>query len=359
MQNLSVLKDLLATPRRVMIFPHQRPDADALGSCLALKHYLEKKNHQVWVVSPTEYPDFLKWMPQNEQVLIWDEEAKLIPAAQEEAQKEAEPIIAAQYIRQLAAQIDVFFCLDFSDPARMSPLDTLLPLRKPDAKIVLIDHHGGKKDFADFELWKVEAAATAELIYDFIDLMGETHLIDLATASCIYAGIVTDTGSFKFPSTSSHVHQIAAQMIERGLDTGAIHRAIYDNSSEDRLRLLGFVLSKRLKVLKEYKTAYFYLSLRDLQTYKSRSGDTEGIVNYALSLAGVNLAAIFLEYEKEIRISFRSHGAFSVAKLATQHFFGGGHHNAAGGRLQGMPLKTALARFEKLLEENKEALNAY
>lgn len=356
MQNLPALIELLAKPSHVMIFPHQRPDADALGSCLALKHFLEKKNHRVWVVSPTEYPDFLKWMPQSEQVLVWNEEARINPSATEAV---AEPLMVADYIRHLAVQADLFFCLDFSDPARLSPLDTLLPLRKPEAKIVLIDHHGGKKDFADFELWKMEAAATAELIYDFIDLLGETHLIDLATATCIYAGIVADTGSFRFSSTSSHVHQIAAQMIERGLDTGAIHRAIYDNSSEDRLRLLGFVLSKRLKVLKEYKTAYFYLSLGDLQSYKARSGDTEGFVNYALSLAGINLAAIFLEYEKEIRISFRSHGAFSVAHLASQHFFGGGHHNAAGGRLQGVPLKAALARFEKLLEENKEALTAY
>jgi bifunctional oligoribonuclease and PAP phosphatase NrnA len=339
-EQLQQLRELLAKPKKILIFPHQRPDADALGSALALCSFLHKIGHQPTVVSPTEYPDFLKWMHGNDEVLLWDENTD------------------NARIKGLAAEAELFFCLDFSDPKRTAPLDILLN-ENPQTPIVLIDHHGGKQDFAQFELWDIKAAATAQLIYDFIILLDGKQHIDIPIAECIYAGIMTDTGSFKHPSTNSHVHRIAAELLDAGLDSSLIHRRIFDTNSEDRLRLLGFVLNKRLCVLKQYKTAYIYLSKKDMQTYKTRTGDTEGVVNYALSVEGVNMAAIFMEYEKEIRISFRSYGEFSVANLARQHYFGGGHHNAAGGRLQGKKLKEVLEEFEKHLENYKDALTAY
>lgn len=337
MQNLAGLAELLSTPQKVVIFPHQRPDADALGSCLALSLYLKKKKHQATVISPTEYPNFLSWMPQNDDVVVYSEKTH-------------------QKVENLVSEATLICCLDFSSPNRTAPLDSFID-QNPETPILMIDHHRGKTDFAHFELWDITAAATAELVYDLILLMNDRHLIDIPTAQCLYAGIMTDTASFKHPNTTGKIHRIAADLIDMGLDSSYVQRMIYDSSTENRVRLLGHALSDCLVVRQDLKTAYFVLKQKDTRKYNTQSGDTEGIVNYALSIEGIDFAAILIDYGNEVRMSFRSVGTFSVADFARNYFGGGGHHNAAGGRST-EPLKKVVERFEELIEEHRLELTS-
>ncbi len=337
MQNLAGLSELLSTPQKVVIFPHQRPDADALGSCLALSLYLQKKNHQTTVISPTEYPNFLNWMTGNDDVVVYSDKTH-------------------QKVETLISESTLMCCLDFSNPHRIAPLDSFIE-KNLDTPILMIDHHRGKSDFAHFELWDITAAATAELVYDFILLMNDRHLIDIPTAQCLYAGIMTDTASFKHPNTTGKIHRIAADLIDMGLDSSHVQRMIYDSNTESRVRLLGHALSNCMTVRMDLKTAYFVLKQKDTRKYNTQSGDTEGIVNYALSIKGIDFAAIFIDYGNEVRMSFRSVGIFSVADFARTNFGGGGHHNAAGGRST-EPITKVIENFEELIEQNRAKLTA-
>ncbi|WP_448519413.1 DHH family phosphoesterase [Rhodoflexus sp.] len=335
MLSIESLGQELAVPRRVAIIPHQKPDADALGSSLALWGFLRKKGHSPTVISPTDYPDFLFWMPGNDSVISYSEQTK------EECAK-------------AIADAEVIFCLDFNDPKRCEPLDTFLHANTSAIK-ALIDHHQDKKDFADFEYCRVSAAATAELIYEFIGLIGSHNDIDTDIASCIYAGILTDTGSFKYPATTAAIHRIVADLLETGIDHTAIHRNIYDTSTLDRLKLKGFALSERLKVIPDLQTAYFILSKADLGRFRHQTGDTEGLVNYGLSIKGIKLAVILKEDEGFVKMSLRSVGNLSVNEMARTYFNGGGHMNAAGGRLD-MSIQDAEATFLEVLSAYKSIL---
>jgi bifunctional oligoribonuclease and PAP phosphatase NrnA len=335
MQNLEELKRILSSPKRVVIIPHQKPDADALGSCLALSSYLLKLQHQVQVIAPTDYPHFLAWMSGNEKVLVFEPKKEKV-------------------VEGMILNADVIFCLDFSDLARIIPLDKWV--NASTATKVMIDHHIDRKPFAAYELWNHHAAATAELVYDFIEMMGHKHLIDIAIAECIYAGIMTDTGSFKYPSTTSKIHRTIADLIDIGVYHAKIHHLIYDTNSENRLRLTGFALKERLTILWEYKTAYFYLSASDLKTYQYQTGDTEGLVNYALSLDGIIFATIIIEDIDKIKLSFRSIGNFPANDFARNHFDGGGHKNAAGGRVAKGKLDEVIQKFVNLLPQYKDKL---
>jgi phosphoesterase RecJ-like protein len=337
MDKLADLKKLLATPLKIVITTHQKPDADALGSSLGMAGYLKKLHHQVKIITPTDYPSFLFWMPGNEDVLVYEE------------QKTKD--IAQKYFMEA----DLIIALDFSDLKRIIPLDQFV--NQSTAKRLLIDHHIGNTHFADFELWKVSAAATCELVYDFICLMGHQHYIDLSIASCIYAGIVTDTGSFKYESTTAALHRKVADLMDVGLDTNQIHRLIYDNNTEERLRFLGFALSEKLTILKDYKTAYFVLSLEEQKKFNTQTGDTEGLVNYALSMAGIRMATILIEkYDKTVKMSFRSFGTLAVNEIASKHFSGGGHKNAAGGKSE-LSLAETEKKFLAILAEYHDVLN--
>jgi bifunctional oligoribonuclease and PAP phosphatase NrnA len=334
MQNIEALKTILSSPRRIVITTHQRPDADALGSSLGLAGYLKQIGHDVQVVTPTEYPDFLWWMPGNSEVLACTEKTK-------------------EQARQKINQAEVIFCLDFSDLSRVAPLSEWIAASK--AVKVLIDHHIGYNGFADFALWRPQASAAAELIHEFIRQMGHKHLIDVSIGECLYAGIMTDTGSFKFSSTSSTVHRIVADLIDLGVNTALVQHLIYDNNTVDRMRFLGFSLLQKLIVLPEFKTAYFVLTDEELRKFNYKSGDTEGVVNYALSIRGVHMAAIIIERQEEIRLSFRSFGNFPVNEFAAKHFHGGGHKNAAGGKMDSK-LQETVDKFLSLLPEYKQAL---
>ncbi|WP_288425520.1 bifunctional oligoribonuclease/PAP phosphatase NrnA [uncultured Spirosoma sp.] len=311
MQDIDAIGRLLAEPQTVLITTHQNPDADAMGSSLALAGYLRKKGHRVTVVTPTEYPQNLHWMAGNDSVIAFDEKQRVA-------------------VSQLIDEASAIFCLDFSAIDRIKELAPMV--RQARAKKVLIDHHLEPESFADLALWSPEAAATAELIFQLITELGDQDLIDVPIAECIYAGLMTDTGSFRHSNTTGNVHRIAGTLIDIGIDVSTIHRQIFDNVSIDKFRLLGYVLNEKLKVLPEYRFAYITLTEDELKTYRSKTGDTEGMVNYALAVQGVVMAAILIDRGEEIRISFRSVGDFSVRDLASAHFNGGGHRNAAGGR---------------------------
>lgn len=331
--NILELNPLLKDTKKIVITTHQKPDADALGSSLALFRYLKKKGHDVAVIAPTDYPQFLNWMEGNNEVIVYTEEE--------------------EKSSNLVAEADFIFCLDFSQLSRINELGELV--RKSSAEKILIDHHQEPEDFAVYQLWDVKASSTSELIYVYIELSKDLDLIDKGISECIYAGMMTDTGSFRFPSTSKKVHLIIADLMDRGLDHSKVHRLIYDDNTESRLRLLGYFLSQKLVVLPEYHTAYFAISEKELMDFDYKSGDTEGIVNYALSMKGIVFAGIFMQKEGMIKISFRSVGSFSAAEFSRLNFSGGGHHNAAGGKSDDT-LKATEDKFLTLLRGQKDSL---
>ncbi|WPP48397.1 DHH family phosphoesterase [Catalinimonas niigatensis] len=335
MQDIISFKKILDKPKRIVIVPHVNPDADALGSCLGLASVLKKKGHEVKVISPTDYPEFLHWMKGNDEVMIYN-------AGNEKAGKD------------IIDQAEIIFCLDFCALKRADKMEE--PIRNAAATKVLIDHHHGKEDFADFECWNTKAAATCELIYQLVVDMDERQLIDKHVAEALYAGVMTDTGSFRHPNTTKHVHEVVAELIDLGADVSKVSKLVYDNNSLNRLRFIGFALSERLEILKEYNTAYFAISAEDLSKFSSRTGDTEGLVNYALSIVGVTMAAIIIEREDAVKLSFRSVGDFPVNELAAKHFEGGGHKNAAGG-ISHVGIKETVQKFLELLPEYKKQLH--
>lgn len=316
-----------------MVTTHRSPDGDAMGSSLALYRYLTKRKHQVNVITPDDYPEFLHWLPGNDKVVCFARE-------RERAQ-------------QLTAEADLIFCLDFNALDRLWEYRAVV--EKANVPFVIIDHHRDPDDFAQFTFVDINASSTAQLVYEFIEALGDLSLLDKEIGDCLYTGIVTDTGSFKFPSTSRKTHEVAAEIKRLGSDTTAIHNLIYDNSSEDRLRLLGYALSEKLQVFKEYNTAIISLSKAELDRFNYQTGDTEGVVNYALSIKGIVLAVMITEKKGEARISFRSKGEFSVNELAREHFNGGGHRNAAGG-IHALPVEQVVEKITAILPQYKGQL---
>lgn len=337
MHNLPDLKDLLRTSKKIVITTHHKPDADALGSSLAMWGYLKKKKHDVKVITPTDYPDFLNWMNGNDEVIIFNQ-------GNEEKS------------RKLVEEADLIFCLDFSALSRINELGDII--RNAKGKKVLVDHHLEPENFADVNFSDITAAATAVLIYKIIVGLGDRDHLDTCIGECIYAGIMTDTGSFRHPSTNREVHLIIAELINLAVDISKIHRLIYDNNTEERLRFLGYALLNKLKVLPEVYTSYIAISAEELKQFDSQTGDTEGLVNYALSLEKVVMAAVIIEREDAVKISFRSKGEFSVNEFARKHFEGGGHRNAAGGK-SSLSLDETVKKFIEVLPPYKEELYQY
>lgn len=321
-------------PKNILVTMHQRPDADAMGASLAMYDYLKQKGHEVTVVSPTVFPDFLRWMPGCSEVAVFENEKERIAGILKNA--------------------DILFCLDFN---ALSRTRDFAPLLKDFEGIkVLIDHHLEPENHFNYGISDVTAASTALLVYEFIVQMGDEKMVNNNMAQCIYAGTMTDTGSFRFPATTHRVHQMVANLMKAGLDHEPIHQAIYDNYLENRLRFLGFALLNRLEVFYEYNTAIIAIPYNDIQRFGLKTGDTEGLVNYPLSIKGIRLAALIIDRKEEIRMSFRSKGDFDVNLFARKYFQGGGHMNAAGGRSSDTLEKTVEC-FKKAIEENKTLLN--
>jgi bifunctional oligoribonuclease and PAP phosphatase NrnA len=338
MKNLNAFKSLISKPAAVVIVTHFKPDADALGSSLGLAAFLKKSGHRVSVITPSDYPDFLAWMPGNETVLVLSKENPT-PEAQ-----------AATLIAQAA----IIFCLDFSSLARVNSLGDMI--RKASGTKILIDHHLEPENFATFEQWDPASASTAGLIFELIEELDMKDQVDQPIATCLYAGLMTDTGSFKHNNTRHREFEIASELVSRGANPHDIAQQVYDTNSLERLRLTGFVLSEKLVVLPEYRTAYMTLSQDELKKFGAQTGDTEGLVNYGLSIKGVKMAVLMYDRKEEIKLSFRSLGNFSVNEVARKHFEGGGHRNASGGQSK-LSLDETLKKLLRILPEYQQQLN--
>ncbi len=326
-----ILENWLEGRKKVVITTHQKPDADALGSSLALANYLIKYGHDVLVISPTDYPSFLDWMPGSENVVIYSDTLK-------------------DQIKQSVITADLIFCLDFSSLNRIKEVGEFVKIAP--GKKILIDHHMEPEQFADFSRWSTKAAATCELVFELMADMGRSEFIDQGIANCLYAGIMTDTGNFKHPNVTKNVFRICSELVEYGADTGYVARNIYDTNTVNRLHLLGYSLKEKLIVHPELEMAYIALTKKELNQFHYQTGDTEGIVNYALSIQGIRVAALFTDRNEMIKISFRSSGNYSVNQLARDHFNGGGHKNASGGQ-SNLTLEETVEKFIKVITETK------
>ena len=303
------LSALLSTPKKCVIFPHKNPDGDALGSSLALGHFLQQKGHDCKIISPNEYPQFLAWMPGQENILCFNKEE----------------LKCRTYIEDA----ELFFTLDFNALGRIAPIDQWI--QKTNTPIVMIDHHEAPQDYAALMYSDSALGSTCEMIYNVLSELDE-KAITQEIASCIYTGIMTDSGSFRFSSTTARTHRVVANLLDSGIDHSKIHQNIYDSYRFERLQLLGLGL-KSLTRVDNLQAVYMHISQAELDSCDFQKGDTEGFVNYGLSLDGVKLAVILIENKQEgiIKMSFRSKGNFDVNAFARKHFNGGGHINAAGG----------------------------
>lgn len=330
-QDILAVQQLLSTPKKIAIIPHRNPDGDAMGSTLALYHFLLKNNHQPVVVSPNEFPDFLAWMPGSETIKIFEKDKKNSTKALEEA--------------------EIIFTLDFNALHRVGEMENVL--EKLEVPFVMIDHHQSPDDYATVTYSDTAYGSTCEMLHNFICYLGKKSDIDKTIGTCIYTGILTDSGSFRFPKTTGTTHRIIADLIDLGVENTEIPTLLYDNSSYGRLQLLGRAL-QNMQVLANHKTAYTTLTQEELDFFNHVKGDTEGIVNYGLSIKGIVFTAIFIENadEKIIKISFRSQGDFDVNLFAREHFNGGGHRNAAGGKSE-LSMEETVKKFEDLVTQLK------
>lgn len=316
---------------------HQKPDGDAMGSSLGLYHFLMQFGHSISVISPTNWAGFLDWMPGVTSVLDY-----------EKVTSQSDSIIN---------NADWIFCLDFNTLSRTKKMEEVL--QKANATRILIDHHQQPQtEVFGYGISDTSKSSTSEMIYDLINASGHNSKINEEIARCLYAGVMTDTGSFRFPSTSASVHLMVADLISKGLQHSKIHEHLFDNFSENRLRFIGNTLLNRLQVFYEYNTALISITQQDLIKYDIKTGDTEGLVNYPLSIEGIKLAAIIIDRGEERKCSFRSKGNFDVNTFARKYFNGGGHYNAAGGQTKDS-LENAVSDFIKAMHENKNELSTY
>ena len=326
---------LLDKPRRIVIIPHKNPDGDAIGSTLGLWHYVTNRGHKATIIAPNDFPKFLKWMPGSDQIINFEKESPLAT--------------------ELIKNAEIIFTLDFNHLGRVGQLQPLL--QAATATFVMIDHHQEPSDYAKITYSDVRMSSTCEMVYNLIEGLHHINEITPEIAISLYTGIMTDTGSFKYASTTSRTHIVVAKLMEKGAHAMEAHNKVYDTNTPDRLRLLGCAL-KNMVILNDYNTAYITLSQEELDANNYKKGDTEGFVNYGLTLEGIVFAVIFIENKEEgiIKISLRSEGDFSVNEFARAHFNGGGHINASGGRSEAS-MEATTAFFKSLLPSYKAQLN--
>lgn len=332
-KGLDALKEELSRPRRIAITTHSKPDGDAMGSGLAMYHYLKALGHQVSFVLPSDYGHYLAWMPGVENVLTYTHHRDAVHQALNSA--------------------ELMFCLDFSAYGRVEYMESAL--RKVHVPLIMIDHHLHPESWAAYSLWNSQAAATAELVYYFIRYISPDFTLTPEIAICIYTGIMTDTGSFRFGSVRPAVHRVVAELLETGMDHTQVHERINDTFTGHRLQFFGHCLKEKLVVMPEYHAAYIYVSREELMKYGISTGDTEGLVQYPMSIEGVRFGALIVEREGVVKISLRSKGNFSARDIAERYFQGGGHFNAAGGRYK-PDLAEAVQVFIRSVEESANLL---
>ncbi len=320
------LRKVLAAPFRVYILSHVNPDGDAIGSMLGLYWFLKNRGCTVGMAVPNEIPQFLAWMEGAEQ--IHDFRGQKQPVEEE------------------LGRADLIFCLDFNEPDRLGDIHPVF--EKCNVLKILIDHHPEPAGFTDHVLSVPSASSTAELVYRLIVDLDGIESIDKTIAEGLFVGIMTDTGCFSFNSSEPETYRIVADLLAKGIEKDRIHSLVYDNFTQERMRLLGFGLLEKMRILPEYRTAYISLSLKEMERYNHLSGDTEGFVNYPFSIKDIRITALFLEKKNHVKISFRSKGDFPVNTFARKYFNGGGHPNAAGGE-SSESMEETLKRFEKLI----------
>lgn len=334
MKPIQEIFPLLTQPRKIVITTHQKPDADAMGSSLALRHFLAQFGHSVTVISPTNWAGWVNWMPGTKEVLDYEKDKLKVETILQEA--------------------DWLFCLDFNIFHRTKTLTE--KLKQLSCTKILIDHHQEPDEASfDYGISDTSKSSTCEMIYDFIIASGHADKINEDIAVCIYAGVIGDTGSFRFSSASARVHRLVADLKERGLNHGYVHDKLFDNFLENRLRFTGHVLLNRMEVFYEFNTALIAIPKIDLQKYQIKTGDTEGLVNYPQSIQGIKLVALVIDRDEERKWSFRSKGDFDCNTFARKYFEGGGHFNASGGRSSDS-LEQTVQYFKQVMKENGNLL---
>jgi len=326
---------LLSQPRRVVITTHQKPDADAMGSSLALGHFLSQFGHNVTIISPTNWAGWVNWMPGTKDVLDYEKD-----------RQKAESILD---------NAEWLFCLDFNIFHRTKTMTE--KLKELTCTKILIDHHQEPDiDSFDYGISNTAKSSTCEMVYDFIVDSGHGDKINEEIGECIYAGVVGDTGSFRFSSAHAGVHSLVADLKSRGLNHGKIHEGLFDNFLENRLRFIGHVLLHRMEIFYEFNTALIAIPKSDILKYHIKTGDTEGLVNFPQSIQGIKLVALVIDRDEERKWSFRSKGEFDCNTFARKYFEGGGHYNAAGGRSSDS-LEQTVEKFKLAIKENESLLH--
>lgn len=324
----------LGEKKKIVITMHQKPDADAMGSSLGLSHFLKQLGHEVTVISPTNWARWLDWMEGSKEVLDYE----LFKAESDKKLEEA----------------DWLFSLDHNNHSRTKNMAA--KLAQINCTKIVIDHHQEPDRAAyNYGITNTAKSSTCEMVYDFIVESGHRDKINIYVAECLYAGVVADTGSFRFSSTHASVHHMVAYLKEMGLDHTKVHEALYDNFLENRLRFLGHVLVNRLEINYQLNTALMWVSKQETQKFDIKTGDTEGLVNYPLSIQGIKLVGLVIDRDEERKWSFRSKGTFDCNTFARKYFSGGGHFNAAGGR-DTDSLQDTVKKFRQAIEENSSLL---
>jgi phosphoesterase RecJ-like protein len=334
-EKIKALKTLLSEKKNIVITIHRGPDGDAMGSALGLYNILLQNGHNISVISPNDYANFLYWLPGNENVIVFTKQEK---KAIEKTQN-----------------ADLIFLLDFGQITRLDAYAHVV--ENANAKKVMIDHHQEPDEsISDILFSNVTACSTAQIIFNIIDSLDWKHLINKEVAECLYTGIMTDTGSFKYSSTTERTHHIIAELIGKGADNSKIHDLVYDNFSENRVKLLGYCLNQKLLLFKENNSAIISLTAEELKRFNFQKGDTEGVVNYALTIEDVIFAAFIAEKEGMVRLSLRSKGNFKVNEIAKKYFNGGGHMNAAGG-ISNVSVAETIEILKEIFKKYKTKLN--
>ena len=328
----SKLKELLSEPRNTVILSHRNPDGDAIGSSLAMKLFLDQFGHTTHVILPSEFPEEFEFLPDSEEILIWD--------------------IHTEECKQVLKNKTVFIFLDFNSLSRIDKLGDFID--KLPGQRIMIDHHLYPDDMGEFMFSEPEASSTCEMVYKFIEAMGEKRKLNPQVGTCIYTGMVTDTGSFKH-ATNPDLFRFVADLVDRGVDDTMVQDKVFNSQKEKHLRLLGHCLANRMEILDEYNTGLIWLSKKDYENFNIQRGDTEGIVNYLLSIKSVRMAAFIHNQPSIVKLSLRSKGDLDVQDICRKHFNGGGHKNAAGAHSH-ESLKSTIDKFKNILPQYKSEL---
>ena len=323
------ISKLFSTSENILIICHINPDGDSVGAQLALYHYLKSLDKHISLLAPNNLQEFLKWMDGAEQINIFIRDRKKC--------------------RMLIDNADLIIMLDFNQPNRLGEAEE--PVMASRARRLVIDHHLDPENFADLIISDPRKCSTSELVHELICEVNGAKFMNRSYAEALYVGIITDTGNFEHGSYSSGTFRIVADLLDTGIEKEKIINLIYNNFSSDRIRLQGFALNQKMVVLPELRSAYIYLSKDELKEYNHVKGDTEGFVNMPLSIKGINFAALFIEKDNFIKLSFRSKGKFPSNEFASLYFSGGGHLNASGGEYFDT-LENTISYFLKVLKEN-------